>query len=377
MQLRPTGYCAQVSAFSPTPEEGIQSIQILPQDSISDSQLAPEDVLISVRSAGLSWVDILMTSALYQHRPELPFTPGLEYSGVILAVGEAVDKPGLKPGSEVFTDCLGTGPRTRGKYGRFGGCASYAIAPQSAVHPKPARLSFDQACNLAGTYETAYHCLVAVGGLKAGETVLIHGASGSTGLAAVHLAKALGATVIATGRCAQKLAVVESQGADHVLPLEFDTHTGTLLPFRSAVKAFTDGRGVDVVYDGVGGPISEESLRAMAFGGRFVVVGWASTPMVSRGAHGPQPNQLPTNLILMKGIQVLGAPMVIATQKDPSIRHERWSTILHFASTGAITPHVSHTFPLDLIQDALWAKWRGEIVGGCAIHLPSLIHPDP
>ena len=367
----PTGYRACVRRFSPTPEEGIRALQIVEEAPPSMTQLGPRDVLIEVRSAGLSWVDILMTSALYQHRPVLPFTPGLEYSGVVLAVGSEVTDSHLKAGDEVFTDCLGTGPRTKGAYGQYGGCASYAIAPDHAVHLKPSRLSFDQACKLAGTYETAYHCLVAVGGLKAGETVLIHGASGSTGLAAVHLAKAMGATVIATGRSRQKLSVVQAQGADHIIPLEFGTDSGHLKPFRSLVKDLTDGRGVDVVYDGVGGAVSEES-PFYAFGGRFVVVGWASTPMVARGSSGPEPNQLPTNVILMKGIQVLGAPMVIATQKNPSIRQKRWSAIMELVTSGAVTPFVSHRFELEDIQDALWAKWSGQIVGGCVVSLPNL-----
>src|SRR5690606_6695540 len=139
--------------------------------------------------------------------------------------------------------------------------------------------SLDQACNLLGNYETAYHCLVARGRVSAGETVLILGASGSTGLAAVQLAKLLGATVIATGRDDRKLAVVREEGADHVI----NTREGA---FAREVKALTGGRGVDVVYDAVGGETSIESLRCVAFGARFLIVGWASTPFVARGKGG-------------------------------------------------------------------------------------------
>ena len=181
---------------------------------------------------------------------------------------------------------------------------------------------------------------------------MIHGASGSTGLAAVHLAKLLGATVIATGRSAERLAIVKAQGADHVLD--------SAQPLRDEVKALTGGRGVDVVYDGVGGDISVESLRCMRFGGRFLIVGWAATP----GGR----NMLPTNLIMMKGIDVLGCPTVISTVNDPSLRPPRLAQILAWAADGKIRPHVSHVFPLSDFKAALHAKWRGEIIGGCVLH---------
>src|SRR4029077_13097122 len=184
--------------------------------------------------------------------------------------------------------------------------------------PIPGGFSFDEAVNLLGNYETAYHVLVARGRVQPGETVLIHGASGSTGLAAVHVAKLLGATVIATGRSGDKLAVVAAQGADHVI------RVGT--PLRGAVKAITNGRGVDVVYDGVGGDISVESLRCVRFGARYLIVGWAATPFVARGKGmrgAPNASVLPTNLIMMKGLDVLGCPTVISTVNDPSLRAPR------------------------------------------------------
>src|SRR5258708_7006904 len=164
----------------------------------------------------------------------------------------------------------------------------------------PATLSFDQAASLLSSYETAYHCLITRGRLRAGETVLIHGASGSTGLAAVHLAKLLGATVIATGRSADKLAAVAAEGADHVIAMpSLDDEAGQKA-LREQVRALTGGRGVEVVYDGVGGPISAASLRCVRFGARYLIVGWAATPGVARGKGlrgAPNANQLPTNLI--------------------------------------------------------------------------------
>ena len=193
--------------------------------------------------------------------------------------------------------------------------------------------------------------------------MLIHGASGATGLAAVQVAKLLGATVIATGRSPAKLAVVEAQGADHVIDSKGS--------FRDEVKALTGGRGVDVVYDGVGGDISLESLRCVRFGARFLIVGWAATPFVANGKGqrgAPNANQLPTNLIMMKGLDVLGCPTVISTVDDPPIRAPRLAQVLAWAEAGQIRPHVSHVFPLAEFKAAMRAKWNGEVIGGCVLH---------
>jgi NADPH2:quinone reductase len=198
--------------------------------------------------------------------------------------------------------------------------------------------------------------------------VLIHGASGATGLAAVQVAKLLGATVIATGRSDEKLKLVKAEGADHVINCKAETG---IRPFKDEVKALTGGEGVDVVYDGVGGELSLESLRAVKFGARFLIVGWASTPFVSRGKGqrgAPNANQLPTNLILMKGLDVLGCPTAISTVNDPSIREARMGQIWRWAEEGKIRPHVSHVFPLSEFKEAMRAKWRGDVTGGCVLH---------
>ncbi len=334
-----------VSAFGAAPLEAPISLEPM-----EVPRAAAGQVVIAVKSAAVGWVDVLMTSGQYQHVPEPPYTPGLEYAGVV------VEGDGFAPGDEVLVDPFLAGPRSHGAYRAYGGFASYAVAPAEAVLRIPGGLSMDQACNLLGNYETAYHCLVARGRLQAGETVLVHGASGATGLAAVHLAKLLGATVIATGRTADKLAVVQREGADHVVQVA---------EMRERVKAITGGRGVDVVYDGVGGDISVESLRCVKFGARFLIVGWASTPLVARG--GRPANQLPTNLVLMKGLDVLGCPTVIAAVNDPSVRPPRLAQILAWASEGKIKPHVSRTYPLAQFAEAMRAKWQGEIVGGCVL----------
>lgn len=326
------------------------------------ASLGPRDVVIAVKSAAVGWVDLLMTSGQYQHVPAPPYTPGLEYAGEVAWLGR--DATGLAIGDRVMIDGLLAGPRSHGAYQRFGGFASFSVAPVEAVRRIPGALTFDEACNLLGNYETAYHCLVVRGRLAAGETVLIHGASGSTGLAAVHVAKLAGATVIATGRSPAKLDVVRAQGADHVI------ETTQLDTLKDRVKALTGGRGADVVYDGVGGDISVASLRCLRFGGRFVIVGWAATPAVARGRGqrgAPNANVLPTNLIMMKGLEVIGSPMVIATVNDPSIRPPRLARILAWAERGDIRPYVSHVFSLADFKPAMHAKWRGEVIGGCVV----------
>jgi NADPH:quinone reductase len=369
MSSLPAGQRVVVSELGETPLEAIERfLTVEPMTPPDTTALRPTDVLIEVKSAAVGWVDLIMTSGQYQHAPSPPYTPGLEYAGVIAWKGAQVSGD-ISIGAHVLADGLLTGPRSLGDYQRWGGFASYAVAPESAVLPLPKGFSFDQGCNLLGNYETAYHCLVARGKLAPGETVLIHGASGATGLAAVQVAKIIGATVIATGRSDEKLAVVKAQGADHVINTKGED--GALRPFRDEVKALTDGRGVDVVYDGVGGDISVESLRAMAFGGRFLIVGWAGTPFVAKGKGGrgaPNANQLPTNLIMMKGLDVLGSPAIISTVKNPAIRKPRLAQVLSWAETGAIAPQVSHRFPLGDIKQAMLCKWSGQVVGGCVVN---------
>jgi NADPH2:quinone reductase len=354
------GHRVVVSHFAESPPDAIESaVSIAAQDPPDPGTLGPRDVIVAVRSAAVGWVDLLMTSGQYQHMPKPPYTPGLESAGEVVWAGSEAT---ARPGDRVIVDGLLAGPRSLGAYQAWGGFASYVVAPAEAIIPIPGALSFDEAAGLLGAYETAYHCLVARGRLAAGETVLVHGASGSTGLAAVEVAKLLGAKVIATGRSPAKLAIVKERGADHTV-----VSAGS---FKDDVKALTQGRGVDVVYDSVGGDISVESLRCVRFGARFLIVGWASTPLVARGQGlrgAPNANQLPTNLIMMKGLDVLGCPMAIATTNDPAIRAPRLAQVLAWAASGAIRPHVSQTFPLADVQAALRAKWAGEVVGNCIL----------
>jgi len=367
-----TGQRVRVSEFAENPLEGVDKfLRIEEQVAPNPATLNAHDVIIEVKSAAVGWVDLLMTSGQYQHQPPLPYTPGLEYSGVIAWVGADVDDKFANVGDRVLVDGFVTGPRSPGEYQQYGGFATYAVAPINAIRKIPSGFSFDQACNLLGSYETAYHCLITCGQLQAGETVLIHGASGATGLAAVHIAKLVGATVIATGRSDKKLQVVKEQGADHIINCKSEDQKSGVRRFREEVKALTGGRGVDMVYDGVGGDISLESMRCVSFGARFLVVGWASTPFVAKGKGqrgAPNANMLPTNLIMMKGLKVLGCPTVISTQHDASIRPERLQKIMQWVEAGQLKPYISHTFPLSEIKSAMKSKWAGDVIGGCVVH---------
>lgn len=350
-----TGQRVVISQLGSEPLQAIEQFASLqPMEPPDPATLGPRDVVIRVAAAAVGWVDLLMSTGQYQHVPAPPYTPGLEYAGTVQWAGADA---GVEVGARVLVDPFLAGPRSHGAYRAYGGFATYAVAPAEAVLAMPGALTFEQACNLLGNYETAHHCLVGRGRVAAGETVLVHGASGSVGLAAVHVAKRIGATVIATGRSAAKLDVVRAQGADHVVTLGER--------WRDEVKTLTGGRGVDVVYDGVGGEISVESLRCVRFGARYLIVGWAATPFVARGGNAA--NALPTNLIMMKGLDVLGCPTVIATVNDPSIRRARLDQVLAWANAGDITPLVARTYPLREFAAAMRAKWHGEVVGGLVL----------
>ncbi|HJK92739.1 MAG TPA: NADPH:quinone oxidoreductase family protein [Polyangiaceae bacterium LLY-WYZ-15_(1-7)] len=356
-----------VRELGESPMEALEAhVALETQPPPDPAALAEDDVIVAVKASGVNWVDLIMTSGQYQHVPEPPYTPGLEYAGEVAWVGPAVS--GLAIGDRVMADGLLTGPRSLGAHRRWGGWASWAVAPAKALLPLPEALSFDQGATVLGAYETAYHALVFRGRLQAGESVLIVGASGTTGLAAVHVAKALDATVIATGRRAEKLEVVKAEGADHVIATA--DGEGGVRRFRDEVKELTGGRGVDVVHDGVGGKLTYESLRSARFGARYLIVGWAATPFVAKGKGGrgaPNANVIPTNLIMMKGLDVLGCPAAITAHKDPSIRAERLAAIRRWLEEGAVRPLVSASWPLEEVHEAMRAKWKSAYPGAITV----------
>lgn len=366
-----TGKRIVLPRFAQTPEEAIDSVlecqEMAPPDL---SALRPTDVLVAVKSASVAFIDLLMLSGQYQHLPALPFTPGTEYAGEVVWTGARVDPSKAKVGDAVMSDFLAAGPRSLGDYQRYGGWASYAVAPQDGVHPIPEGFSFDQACNFLLNYETAYYALVTRANLQPGETVLITGASGATGMAAVQVAKILGATVLASGRSDTKLALVKSFGADHAINTTSPDGQPGVRRFRDEVKDLCGGAGAHVVYDTVGGDVSLESMRTLRFGGRMVIVGWAANTKVAQGGGkrgSENANTLPTNIMMMKGLSVMGSPMVIHSGRDPALRAERLRVIFEWVRERRVAPVVSHTYSIDMFRRALRAKLAGEAHGGCVL----------
>ena len=275
----------------------------------------PGEVLIEVRATSVNFPDLLLCQGKYQLKLDPPFTPGMDMAGTISALGKGVE--GFQIGDEV---CGGA---------RFGGFAEYAIVPAAGLQIKPANMSFDEAASYSAAYLTAYVALVRRGHLQAGETLLVHGASGGVGMAAVDVGKLLGATVIATGGSDEKLAKVKAYGADHVI----NTRDG----FREQVKALTDGRGADVIYDPVGGDVFDESVRCIAFDGRLLVIGFTSGRIAS----------VPTNMPLIKGFSVVGVRAGEYGRQFPDKGRENVEQIWAWAREGETRPYIHTNLPLE------------------------------
>jgi NADPH2:quinone reductase len=296
-------------------------------------------VRIRVQAAGVNFADSLMLKGQYQERPPLPFTPGLEVAGEIDKVGAAVH--GLEPGQRV----LALVDR--------GGFAEKVVARSDDVIPLPDGIDPVTAAGFAIAYGTAYGGLRWRAELRPGETVLVHGAGGGVGLTAVECGKAMGATVIATARGAEKLEVARRHGADHVL----DSDAQDL---RDQVKELTAGKGVDVVYDPVGGAMFDASLRCIAWEGRIVVIGFASGSMP----------QIPANILLVKNAAVLGFYWGSYRRHDPERLRAGFRELFAWHAEGRIRPHVSRTFSLAETAAAIRTLAERRSVGKVVVTVP-------
>ena len=278
-----------------------------------------DQVQVRVRAASVNFPDLLMTRGDYQMKPPLPFTPGLDLAGEISALGPDVE--GWSVGEAVVGGA------------RLGGFAQYAVLDAAGLTRKPDRLSFAEAAAYPAAYLSAYVALVRRARVQPGEWVLVHGAAGGVGLAAVDLAKALGARVIAASASDEKLAVVQREYAP-------DAVVNSAPGFREAVKAITGGRGADVIYDPVGGDVFDESVRCIAFDGRLLVIGFTSgrIPTVS------------VNMPLIKGFSVLGVRAGEYGRQFPERGRENAEAVAELAASGRIRPRVHAEFPL--------ARWR-------------------
>ena len=298
----------------------------------------PGEVRIQVRAAAVNFPDLMQTRGEHQHKPAVPFTPGMELAGEVDAVGEGVTA--LKAGDAV---CGG---------GR-GGMAQFAVLPAAGLRRKPEKLSFSQAAGYAVAYLTAYVAFERCARLQPGEWALVHGAAGGVGLAAVDLARIMGAKCIAASASDAKLAVVAAEYAPEATVNVTDG-------FREAVKAITGGRGADVIYDPVGGDIFDESVRCIAFGGRILSIGFTSGRLPV----------LPVNIALIKGVSVIGVRAGEFGRQFPEKGRENQAAIWKLAEEGKVRPRVDKEYPLAEWRAALDSLAERKVVG------KTIIRPD-
>lgn len=304
-----------VVCSEPGPAERM-SVQEVP-----DPQAGPGEVVLDVRAAGLNFPDTLIIEGKYQFQPDLPFVPGGEASGVVSAVGPDVTH--FKVGDEVVA------------MGVSGAFAEKWAVEAAAVMSKPPSMQHRVAAGFGLTYGTSFYALKQRAGLRSGETLLVLGAAGGVGSAAVDLGEAMGARVIAAASSDDKLAYAAELGADAGINYTTDD-------FRERLKEMTGGRGVDVVYDPVGGDLTEPALRSMAWNGRLLVIGFAA---------GSIP-EIPLNLPLLKGVSITGVFWGAWTKRDPAASSANFGELFSMVENGALHPQVSAVYPLDGFVEA-------------------------
>ncbi len=296
---------------------------------------AAGEVLVRVRAAGVNFPDLLITQGQYQLKLAPPFIPGMELAGEIAALGAGVT--GWAVGEAV------TGGNRQGAF------AEYAIVPAEGLRRKPQAMGFSEASAYQAAYLTAHVALVRRANLQPGETLLVHGASGGVGLAAVDVGRLLGATVIATSASDDKLAAILAYGATHGL----NVNAG----FRQAVKDLTDGRGADVIFDPVGGDVFDESTRCIAFDGRLLVIGFTSGRIAD----------IATNIPLIKGFSVVGVRAGEYGRRFPERGRDNLDTIWGWAEAGRVSPQIHSEWPLDCWADAYRLLTARKVIGKTVI----------
>jgi NADPH2:quinone reductase len=282
----------------------------------------PGEVRVRVRAAGVNFPDVLIIQKKYQVQPALPFTPGSEAAGEVISVGAGVTH--VKAGDPVIA---------------FAGIGSFAeelIAPADKVVPMPPGMSFEVAAAFTLTYGTSWHAVRDRAALKPGETMLVLGAAGGVGLSAVEIGKAIGARVIAAASTEEKLAVCREHGADATINYETED-------LREAIKRETGGKGPDVIYDPVGGKFAEPAFRSIGWRGRYLVIGFANGNIPA----------LPFNLMLLKGASVVGVFWGDFTRREPAANLAGMTEMLGWLKEGKLRPHISGTYRLDQVAEAL------------------------
>ena len=298
----------------------------------------PTDIVIKVGAAAVNFPDVLTVSGDYQHKPELPFIPGMEGAGIVHAVGTGRDD--WKIGDRAI---FGIRPGAFAEY--------VTVSRRNHLLRLPEGWTFAEGAGFRVAATTAYHSLVHRAALRKGEVALIHGASGGVGLAAVQLAKHLGARVIATGGDDRRLAIVKQNGADDVVNYR-------TAEFVAAVKELTGGKGADVIYDPVGGEVLEKSMRAAAYGARLLVVGFTSGG----------PSRLMSNHVLIKGLTVMGVRAGETLLRQPHMGYS-YEELPKLAALGVMRPNISHRFSMDRVADAFRVLLDRQVVGKAVIEM--------
>lgn len=319
-----------------TKYEGVEALTV---ETVPDPQAGPGEVLIEVRCGGLNYPDALIVAGKYQVRPELPFTPGAEAAGVVVAVGEGVER--FAVGQRVIT------------FGLTGAFATLRSVPQAQVAPLPDGMSFEVGAGFVTAYGTSYHALKQRAQIVPGETLLVLGAAGGVGRAAVELGAALGAQVIAAASNADKLAVARTAGAAHTIDYSSED-------LKARVRDLTDGRGADVVFDPVGGAMSEAAVRATAWDGRFLVIGFAC---------GEIP-RIPLNLPLLKGLYIVGVFWGEWASRYPQESATNLAELFSLFGAGRIAPLVSAVVPLGEFKDAFALITERRALGKVVLQMP-------
>src|SRR5436190_17731818 len=291
-------------------------------EEMASPEAGPGEVVVAVRAASVNFPDVLIIQNKYQFKPPLPFSPGSELSGVVKEVGAGVTS--VRAGDRVIA------------FTTYGAFAEEVKTEAVRLLPLPEKMDFVTGAAFLLTYATSDHALRDRGALKSGETLLVLGAAGGVGLAAIEIGKALGARVIACASSDEKLAVCREHGADATINYAAED-------FREKVKALTEGKGADVVYDPVGGPYSEPAFRSIAWRGRLLVVGFAA---------GEIP-KLPLNLALLKGAAVVGVFWGDFVRREPQRFAASLRQLARWYEEGKLRPHVSSTFPLEKASEAL------------------------
>jgi NADPH:quinone reductase len=301
-------------------------------DELPDPVPSAGEVLIEVKAAGINFPDLLVTSGKYQFKPPPPFIPGGEAAGIVRAVGAGVTS--LAVGDRVATTLI---------YGAF---AERLVTPELATVKLPDAVGFEIGAATLLTYATTIHALVDRANLQKGETLLVLGAAGGVGIAAVELGKLLGARVIAAASSPAKLAFCKEHGADDVIDY-------TKEDLKERVKALTSGNGANMIYDPVGGPFAEPALRAIAWEGRYLVVGFAA---------GDIP-KIPLNLTLLKGCQIVGVFWGQFVMREPRKNRANAERIFAWVADKKLTPHIDATYPFAQAREALEKVARREVMG--------------